>query len=311
MAEALKTAFIFPGQGSQKTGMGRDLFENVTAAREVFEEADRVLDFPLSRLCFEGPEDDLRQTYNAQPALVTMSIACYRAALSRIGEDKIITPALLAGHSLGEYSALVLAGVLDFRSAVFLARERGRLMHEAGQSSPGAMAAILGMAEKDVAAICRETGTWLANINCPGQVVVSGARENIEKAIEAAKAGGAARALPLQVSGAFHSPLMQPAVEGLSAVISKMSFNDPLIPVIANTSALPLIDSAGVKEELTRQLCNGVRWQDSMQYMIDQGISRFIEIGPGNVLTGLMKRINKDMKTLNVGNLAELENLAR
>jgi [acyl-carrier-protein] S-malonyltransferase len=311
MADAQKTAFIFPGQGAQKAGMGRDLFDNVPAARAVFEEADKVLNFPLSQLCFEGPEEELRQTRNAQPALVTMSIACYRAAFSQIGGDRIISPSLLAGHSLGEYTALVLAGVLDFSSAVYLARERGRLMHEAGQKTPGAMAAVLGLEETAVEALCRETGTWLANINCPGQLVISGARENIEKAIAAAKAKGAARALPLQVSGAFHSPLMQPAVEGLSAIISKMSFSDPVIPVIANTSAQPLTDGKSIKEELTRQLCNSVRWQSSMQYMIEQGITRFIEIGPGNVLTGLMKRINKDMKTLNVGTMAELGNLVR
>ncbi len=311
MADDLKISFIFPGQGSQKAGMGRDLFDNIASAREVFEEADSVLGFALSRLCFEGPEEELRQTFNAQPALVAMSIACYRAALSTLGKDGLAVPAMLAGHSLGEYTALVLAGVLDFSSAVSLARERGRLMHEAGQKTPGAMAAILGMEEQEVEALCRDTGTFLANINCPGQLVISGARENIDKAVVEAKARGAARALPLQVSGAFHSPLMQPAVEGLSSVISKMTFKDPVVPVIANTSALPLMDGKSIREELIRQLCNSVRWQSSMQYMIDQGVSRFIEIGPGNVLTGLLKRINKNVQTLNVGALAELENLVR
>jgi [acyl-carrier-protein] S-malonyltransferase len=309
MAECLKTAYIFPGQGSQKVGMGRDLYDSFAPAKAVFEEADRVLGFPLSKLCFEGPEEELRQTINAQPALVTMSIACYRAALAASTSKNIVAPVFAAGHSLGEYTALVLSGVLDFATTVCLARERGRLMHEAGQKTPGAMAAILGLDEAAVEALCRETGTWLANINCPGQLVISGAKENIEKAMVAAKARGAARVLPVQVSGAFHSPLMQPAADGLSAIISRLTFKDPRVPVIANTSARPLTDGRAVKEELMQQLCNSVRWQSSIQYMIEAGVTTFVEIGPGTVLSGLLKRINKDVKALNIGNAAELGNL--
>jgi [acyl-carrier-protein] S-malonyltransferase len=309
MVESSGIAFIFPGQGSQKVGMGQDLLNSFVSAKEVFQEADRVLGFPLSKLCFEGPDEDLRQTVNAQPALVTMSFACYRAALEASGKKSGTTPAFLAGHSLGEYTALVLAGVLDFPTTVYLARERGRLMHEAGQKTPGAMAAILGLEALAVEDLCRETGVWLANINCPGQLVISGSKENIEKAIMAAKARGAARALPLQVSGAFHSPLMQPAADGLSAIISSLSFKDPVIPVIANTSARPLTSGQAVKEELMRQLCNSVRWQSSMEYIIAQGVSTFVEIGPGNVLTGLLKRINKDIRSLNIGTAMELVNL--
>jgi [acyl-carrier-protein] S-malonyltransferase len=310
MAGSPKVAFLFPGQGSQKVGMGRDLFDGFAPAKAVFQEADRVLDFPLSKLCFEGPEEELRQTINAQPALVTMSIACYQAALAAPGKNSHFAPAFVAGHSLGEYTALILAGVLDFPTAVYLARERGRLMHEAGQKTPGAMAAILGLDEAAVEALCHETGTWLANINCPGQLVISGPKDNIEKAMAAAKARGAARALPIQVSGAFHSPLMQPAADGLAAIISRLTFKDPVMPVIANTSARPLTDGKAVKDELMQQLCSSVRWQSSIQYMIDQGVTIFIEIGPGNVLTGLLKRINKDMKALNIGNAAELGNLS-
>lgn len=309
MPDENKVAYIFPGQGSQKVGMGRDLYDNFEPARAVFEEADRVLDFPISRLCFEGPEEELRQTINAQPALVTMSYACYQAALSIAGKDRIPGPSFLAGHSLGEYTALALAGVLDFRTAVYLSRERGRLMHEAGQKTPGSMAAILGMDESAVRTLCQETGTWLANINCPGQLVISGARENVEKAVVLAPSRGASRALMLQVSGAFHTSFMQPAADGLSAVMATLSFNKPSVPVIANTSAQPLTEAAAIKNELLQQLCNSVLWQRSVEYMIDKGTTTFIEIGAGKVLTGLVKRINKTVKTLNIGEVNELQNI--
>ena len=309
MSETNQIAYVFPGQGSQKTGMGRDLYESFESAKIVFREADEALGFPISKLCFEGPEDELRQTVNAQPALLTVSYACYKAA-QEISNGKAASPSFLAGHSLGEYTALAVAGVLDFPSAVCLARERGRLMHEAGQLIPGAMAAVLGMDEDSVTSLCQETGTWLANINCPGQLVISGSAENIKKAIALAQSRGALKALPLQVSGAFHSPLMRPAADGLSAAISRLSFNDPAIPIIANTSAAPLTNSTGIKDELINQLGNSVQWQRSIEYMIDKGVTAFIEIGPGKVLTGLTKRINKSVSSLNISNAGELGNLA-
>jgi len=238
-----------------------------------------------------------------------MSIAAYQAALQSADKSRVVPPAFVAGHSLGEYTALILAGVLDFASAVYLARERGRLMFEAGQKVQGAMAAIIGMDESHVKAVCLESGTWLANINCPGQLVISGAKENIEKAMEIARARGAARAIPLQVSGAFHSPLMQPAVEGLSAAIAKINFKDAKIPVVANVSALPLTQAEAIKEELLKQLLNSVQWQASVEYMLKNGTTVFMEIGAGNVLSGLVKRIDKNVRTINIGTLGDLSNI--
>jgi len=307
MVNAGKIAYVFPGQGSQKVGMGRDLFVNFKSAREVFIQADETLGFSLSRLCFEGPEDELKQTINTQPALVTMSLACYQAAIDFCGKENVPSPAFLAGHSLGEYIALAIAGVLDYSTAIYLARERGRLMQEAGQLNPGGMAAILGLDENSVDSICRETGTWMANFNCPGQIVISGDKTSIEKAITLAISRGATRALALQVSGAFHSPLMQPASKGLESIINNLPFREPVIPVVANVSALPLNSVQSIKNELISQLTSGVKWQQSVEYMIRQGVTSFIEIGPGKVLSGLIKRIDKNAKTLGIGEVSELK----
>jgi [acyl-carrier-protein] S-malonyltransferase len=309
MNETNKIAYIFPGQGSQKVGMGKDLYEKFDSVKAVFQEADEVLGVPLTKLCFEGPEEELRKTINAQPALVSMSYACFKAALSSVGDAVIPTSSYYAGHSLGEYTALIFSGVLDFPTTLKLARERGRLMFEAGQNTPGSMAAILGMEESGVNSICQETGTWLANINCPGQLVISGTKKNIDKAIALAISRGAAKAMALQVSGAFHSPLMQPAADGLSKVIETTGFNNSKIPVVANTSALPLIASSEIKQELVKQVCTSVQWQKSIEYMITKGVTTIIEIGSGKVLTGLIKRINKNVKTLNLGELSELSNI--
>jgi [acyl-carrier-protein] S-malonyltransferase len=307
VADLVKLAYVFPGQGSQWVGMGRDLYQDFGAARTVFDQADEALGFPLSRLCFDGPEDELRQTINAQPAIVATSFACLEA--SREAVD--LPPAsFVAGHSLGEYTALAAAGVLDFADAVYLSRERGRLMHEAGQITPGGMVAIIGLGEAPLAELCAESGARIANINCPGQIVISGAEDNLNQATELAKSRGAHRAIPLQVSGAFHTPLMQPAVDGMAKVIAKLEFKDPATPIIGNTTAQPLTTARAVKEELLNQLCNCVQWQRSVEYMLGDGVSTFIEIGPGKVLAGLIKRIDRDVKILNIGDAESVRNFS-
>ncbi len=310
MVESTKVAYVFPGQGSQQVGMGHDLYDNFDSARAVFDQADEALGFPLSQLCFKGPEDELRQTINAQPAIVTVSFACLKATQNITESGVIPPPTFIAGHSLGEYTALAAANVLDFAATVYLAQERGRLMHEASLKHPGGMAAVIGLDETTLAKICDETDTKIANINCPGQLVISGAKENLSKATELAKARGAYRAIPLQVSGAFHTSLMQSAVNGMSEAIASLSFQDPATPIIANITAQPMTTAEVVKTELLAQLCNCIQWQKSIEYMINNGVGTFIEIGPGRVLSGLIKRINRNVKTINIGNAEAIRNIA-
>jgi len=287
-------------------GMGCDLYSSFPAARAVFTRADEALGFSLSRLCFEGPETELRQTINAQPALVATSLACLEA-VREVNGSALPPPAFVAGHSLGEYTALAVAGVVDFATVVYLARERGRLMHEAGLARPGGMVAVIGFDEASLVEVCHETGTWLANVNCPHQLVISGTQENLAKASELARARGAKRTVPLSVSAAFHTPLMQSAVDGISRILESIPFADPVIPIVANTTAEPMTSAAEVKAELLRQLCQGVQWQRSVEYMIDDGVAAFIEIGPGEVLSGLIRRINPDVRTVNIGDVPAIK----
>jgi [acyl-carrier-protein] S-malonyltransferase len=309
LAGLTNIAYVFPGQGAQWVGMGRDLYDSSDSARAVFKQADEALGFPLSLLCFDGPEEELRQTINVQPAIVAVSLACLTTIHDAAGDDGLPAPTFVAGHSLGEYSALAAAGVLDSNTAIYLARERGRLMHQAGLVHPGGMIAIIGLDEASLAEVCAQTNTRIANINCPGQLVISGANENLTKAAALAYARGAYRTIPLLVSGAFHTPSMQPAVDALSGVIDTIPFNEPFIPIIANTTAQEITTAKLVKEELLRQLCHGVQWQRSIEYMINNGTDTFIEIGPGKVLGGLIKRINKNVKTINIGDTQAVKNL--
>jgi [acyl-carrier-protein] S-malonyltransferase len=301
----IKVAYVFPGQGSQKVGMGADIYARYPSARAVFDEVDETLGFPLSRLCFKGPEAELIQTINVQPAVLTVSIACLRAAQEANG-DSLPTPAFVAGHSLGEYTALVAAGVLSLSEAASLVRERGRLMHEAGNKKSGGMLAIIGLDEKAAKEICLAAGTHVSNINSPGQIVISGAEENLAQAKRLAEAKGARRVIPLKVSGAFHSHLMEPAVDGLTSAISGLTFRKPLVPLVANVTGETLIDVEAIKQELIDQLLNCVQWQRSVENMIAAGVTTFFEIGPGQVLTGLIKRISTKVQVFNTGNAETL-----
>jgi len=302
-------AYVFPGQGSQSTGMGLDLYNSYPSAKEVFDEADSSLGFPLSRLCFEGPDEELTKTHNVQPAILVVSIACLKA-LEEATIANFASPTYVAGHSLGEYTALVAAGVLSLADAVLLVRERGRLMYEAGLKNPGSMLAVIGLDEETVENISFHSGTEISNLNCPGQIVISGAIEALAKANELAKTRGARVLIPLKVSGAFHSALMEPVIAEFSKIVSDFEFHPPTIPIIANVTAQPLTNVDLIKEELVKQLRNCIQWQGSVEYMIHNGVSTFYEVGPGRVLTGLIRRINSELQTFNISGIEDIAQLA-
>ncbi len=305
-------AWVFPGQGSQVVGMGRDLYAHVPAARDVFDRADEVLDVSIARLCFEGPEQELTATENAQPALVTVSIALLKAIESFLPEGLVVQPQCVAGHSLGEYSALVAGGSVDFATAVQLVRRRGELM---AASREGKMAAVIGLDEEKLDTICNEatertsTPVVIANYNAPGQLVVSGATEGVDCACTLAKEQGAKRALPLNVSAAFHSPLMTNAKKGMAEAVAKAHMLDMTVPLIANVTGSLLHQADEIRRELVEQVVSPVRWVASVRCMVAQGISTFVEIGPGNVLTGLIKRIAPGVRLINVRSLDDVHTL--
>ena len=305
-------ALLFPGQGSQEVGMASELVGHYPASKAIFEEADDVLGFSLRALCFDGPEESLTDTINAQPALLAASTATLAALQSELG-NHLTTPTFFAGHSMGEYSALVAAGSLTFADGLRLVRERGRLMKEAGQNSPGLMAAILALDEAVVAQVCADaqaaTGgiVQVANDNCPGQIVISGDRTGMERAMADLAAAGARKVVALAVSIAAHSPLMAPAAAELKAAIDATPIHPPVAPVIGNTTAAPLTSADAIRAELVAQLTGSVRWTASMQHAVDAGVETFVEIGPGDVLSGLMKRIARKSERLSVADPAGVE----
>lgn len=300
-----KIAFVFPGQGSQHVGMGKLLFESSQAAQRIFHQADETLGFALSRLCFEGPKEDLDDTVNAQPAILTVSIA-YLAALAERAESlgKKLQPVVVAGHSLGEYTALVAAGVLEFPDALHLVRERGRLMKESGDHRPGGMAAIIGLAEPAVEQICQEVAALglvtIANANSPDQTVISGERAALDAAVALARTRGARVVVPLRVSVAAHSPLMQQAASRLAEVLDRIQLRDPQVPIVANVAGQLLTSTEEVRRELTQQICARVEWVGSVRGMIGTGVDTFIEVGPGEVLSRLIRRISSEVRVLSL-----------
>jgi [acyl-carrier-protein] S-malonyltransferase len=303
-----KIALVFPGQGSQFVGMGKALYDASAAARRVFDQADEVLGFPLSRLCFQGPSDELEDTINAQPAILTVSIAALEALRERLAEaGQKVDPTVVAGHSLGEFTALVAAGVMDFPSGLQLVRERGRLMKEAGEENPGGMAAVIGLDADTLAAVCHDASNGgvitVANDNCPGQTVISGEVTALLRAMEMAKARGAKRVARLGISIASHSPLMARASASLRDIMSRLPLGAPQIPVVANVTATAMLTVEDVRQELAHHVERPVNWTRSVAEMVNSGATTFIEVGPGQVLSGLIRRINRDVTTLSLTDL--------
>ena len=303
----MKIAFVFPGQGAQYAGMGRDVAEKFTNAREVFDEADAALDFPISRMCFEGPEESLKLTENTQPAILATSYALFR-----ILEQRGVRPDFVAGHSLGEYSALVAAGALKLGEAATLVRRRGRYMQEAVPVGVGAMAAVLGLDLAAVQSVCERAAHGQvvspANLNSPGQIAIAGNREAVERAVVIAKEAGAKRAILLEVSAPFHCALMMPAEERLSHDLDRCSISDLRYPLVTNVDAKIIRTGSEARSALKRQVSRPVRWQEIVQRLLDEGVRTFVEVGPGRVLLGLIRSIDKSATMLNAEDEKSVEN---
>ncbi|MDD5432632.1 MAG: ACP S-malonyltransferase [Candidatus Omnitrophica bacterium] len=292
-------AYLFAGQGAQYIGMGKDLYESFPESKAVFDKADKVLGFSISKLCFEGPQEELTKTKNCQPAIVAASIAALEAYKAQGTSDKAQVK-FVAGLSLGEYSALVAAGAISFEDAIYLVRRRGEYMEEEALKNPGKMASLIGLDLSKVKEVCAKTNTEIANINCPGQIVISGSPSGIEEAVKLAKEIGARMAIILDVSGAFHSSFMKGATLKLAKELDSVKINAPRIPVISNVSGKPVASAFEIEENLIKQVASSVLWEDSMKFILNSGVSKFIEFGPGKVLKGLMRRIdvNAEVKTV-------------
>lgn len=302
-----KIAFVFPGQGSQTIGMGQELFEKYDIAKDLFKKADDVLGFSIKDMCFNGPEEELRKTFNTQPAILTVSVICHE-----ILKEAGVVPEIVAGHSLGEYSALVAAGALNFEDAVHLVRQRGTFMQEAVPIGQGGMAAILGLERTIIIDICNElmqTGEAVqaVNFNCPGQVVIAGTTKGVEQACQLLKEAGARKTVVLPVSAPFHSSLMKPASEKLALELDKITLRDASIPVVANVTGKILTKANAIKESLVEQAASPVKWEDCVAEMQKFGANLFVEVGPGKVLNGFNKKIDKSLINFNVENIESLE----
>ncbi|MCC6231674.1 MAG: ACP S-malonyltransferase [Verrucomicrobiales bacterium] len=302
-----KTALLFAGQGAQVVGMGKDLAAAYPEARALFERADAALGYGLSTICFEGPEASLTQTENAQPGIFLVSWVAFHLLRQRV---PTLTWQATAGLSLGEFTALAAADALTFEDALRVVRLRGRFMQEACDATRGGMAAVLNLDEAQTRAVCDEAGVELANLNCPGQLVISGELDRVAKACELAKARGAKRAVPLPVAGAYHSRLMASAQPKLAAELARSQVQAPAVPVIANVTAAAHLGADSIRDVLVRQVCASVRWEESMRALVAQGFTRFIELGPGKTLAGFMKRIAPEVKVWSVGDVASLESVA-
>lgn len=310
-AKNSKTAFLFPGQGAQAVGMGLDLYKGSDSGKEVFDMVDEALGRSLSKIMFEGPEDELRETRNAQPGIMAMSLACIEVMKSNVPSEAIPIPYLMAGHSLGEYTALAAAGVLSVMDTAKLVQERSELMQHACDSNPGTMAAILGLDEMVLQEVARESGVFISNINTQDQIVISGEKMSVARAMDMSDARGAKKVIPLKVGGAFHSGLMEPAKAGLVDFIDGLKFNDPEVPIIANCTGTPLHTGEEIKGELISQISGCVQWKKSVDFMIKSGIDNFLEIGPGRALGGMVKKIDRGVNVASVNDIESIVAISR